>query len=148
MSLLWTDHDEWSRMCKKEHCPVCRESTPPYDLVTISESEHCWLEAHPRVALKGTCYIMPKEHAVELFDLSDEDAFALVKYLMAVARALKEVTGAAKINIEIHGNTIPHLHVHLFPRYVNGDRFGDGPIDPRVVQPAKADPSSAHSIPR
>jgi diadenosine tetraphosphate (Ap4A) HIT family hydrolase len=135
MSLLWTDHDKWLRLCKKDNCPVCVESAPPSDLVTISETDFCWLEAHPRVALRGTCYVMPKRHAVELFDLSEEDAVALVKYLMRVSRALKEVTGAAKINMEVHGNTVPHLHVHLFPRYVEGDRFGDGPIDPRMVQP-------------
>jgi len=47
---------------------------------------------------------------------------------MITARALKEVTGATKINYEIHGNTVPHLH--LFPRYLVGDRFSDSVVDP------------------
>lgn len=135
MSLLWTDHKKWKGMCKTEHCPVCLEYTPPKDLVTIDETQNCWLEAHPRVALKGTCYILPKKHAVELFDLTEQEASIIVTYLMRVTRALKEVTGAAKINIEIHGNTVPHLHIHLFPRYLDGDRFRDGPINPRLVDP-------------
>jgi diadenosine tetraphosphate (Ap4A) HIT family hydrolase len=37
-----------------------------------------------------------------------------------------------KLNLEIHGNTLPHLHVHVFPRYI-GDRFERGPIDPSQV---------------
>lgn len=45
-----------------------------------------------------------------------------------VSNALKSVTGAVKLNMEIHGNTIPHLHVHFFPR---GERFEDRPIDLR-----------------
>jgi diadenosine tetraphosphate (Ap4A) HIT family hydrolase len=39
------------------------------------------------------------------------------------------------MNYEIHGNSIPHLHMHFFPRY-RGDHFEGRPIDPRmVVQP-------------
>ena len=37
----------------------------------------------------------------------------------AIARQLRP----AKMNYEIHGNTIPHLHVHLLPRGP-GDGFG------------------------
>jgi diadenosine tetraphosphate (Ap4A) HIT family hydrolase len=37
-----------------------------------------------------------------------------------------------KINYEIHGNTVPHLHVHIFPRH-EGDPFVGGPIDPRRI---------------
>jgi diadenosine tetraphosphate (Ap4A) HIT family hydrolase len=36
------------------------------------------------------------------------------------------------MNYEIHGNTIPHLHMHLYPRY-SGDPFEGEPIDPRRV---------------
>ena len=42
-------------------------------------------------------------------------------------------TEAVKLNHEIHGNTVPHLHVHIFPRYV-GDAFEGRPIDPRAVR--------------
>jgi diadenosine tetraphosphate (Ap4A) HIT family hydrolase len=34
------------------------------------------------------------------------------------------------MNYEIHGNTIPHLHLHLFPRFA-GDPFQGRPIDGR-----------------
>lgn len=136
MSLLWTDHEKWQKMCDRKNCPVCNQSAPPSDLITIEETEYCWLEAHPRVALRGTCYIMPTRHAVELCDLSDDDAMTVMRYLMLVTKVLKEVTGAAKINTEIHGNSVPHLHIHLFPRYAVGDRFGDGPINPHEIEPA------------
>jgi diadenosine tetraphosphate (Ap4A) HIT family hydrolase len=47
---------------------------------------------------------------------------------MAVARELRAVTRARKINYEIHGNTLPHLHAHLYPRF-EGDPFESRPID-------------------
>ena len=123
-------------MCHKENCPVCQQESSPKELVTIIETNASWIEAHPKVALRGTCYVLSKTHAVELYDLSDEDAFAFLQDVMMTARALKTVTGAAKINYEIHGNTVPHLHLHLFPRYLENDRFQDGPIDPRIIEPS------------
>jgi diadenosine tetraphosphate (Ap4A) HIT family hydrolase len=65
---------------------------------------------------------------VELHDLGDAEAFSLMGDMRRVSRALKDVTGAVKINVDIHGNTLPHLHAHFFPRYV-GDPYEDGPID-------------------
>ena len=60
--------------------------------------------------------------------------------MRALSAALQAVTGAIKMNQEIHGNTIPHLHVHFFPRYV-GDRFEDGPIDVREPWPPALSPA-------
>jgi diadenosine tetraphosphate (Ap4A) HIT family hydrolase len=51
------------------------------------------------------------------------------------ARILKEVTGAFKINYEIHGNTAPHLHLHLFPRHLD-DPFAGVSIDYSRIEPA------------
>jgi diadenosine tetraphosphate (Ap4A) HIT family hydrolase len=49
---------------------------------------------------------------------------------MSVASALSELAQPSKMNYEIHGNTIPHLHLHLFPRF-GGDPFQGRPIDGR-----------------
>jgi len=83
--------------------------------------------------MQGYCCLVLKRHAVELHQLSADEGAALMKDLQRVAKALQAITGAVKLNYEIHGNTIPHLHVHLLPRY-RGDPFKDGPIDPRLIQ--------------
>jgi hypothetical protein len=31
-----------------------------------------------------------------------------------VSKALAAATGAVKLNYEIHGNSLPHLHMHFF----------------------------------
>ena len=51
--------------------------------------------------------------------------------IQRLSQVLAEATGAIKMNYEVHGNTIPHLHMHFFPRYV-GDPFENRPIDPRI----------------
>ena len=38
----------------------------------------------------------------------------------------REFVLSVKMNYEVHGNTIPHLHMHFFPRYP-GDPFEGAP---------------------
>ena len=64
--------------------------------------------------------VVARSHVVEPFELPGLQRRRYWEEIMCTARALQQVTGASKINYEIHGNTIPHLHTHLFAR--NPDR--------------------------
>ena len=61
------------------------------------------------MCLKGTYYLITKEHYVELFELDDAALLGFMKEVQVAAKVLREVTGAVKINYEIHSNTAPHL---------------------------------------
>ena len=50
---------------------------------------------------------------------------------MLAARALSDLFRPSKMNYEIHGNTIPHLHMHLYPRFA-GDPYEGRPINNRA----------------
>ena len=49
-------------------------------------------------------------------ELSPENQVEFWLDAMIVARGLAEVLQPVKMNYEIHGNTIAHLHMHLYPR--------------------------------
>ena len=66
----------------------------------------------------------------EVFNVGTGIETSVNELALLVAEAAGRATGAAKLNYEIPGNTIPHLHMHLFPRF-RGDPFADGPIDAR-----------------
>ena len=100
----------------------------PTDMVDIIELPHSWLIAEPVECLRGACHMIAKKHAIELYDLNENELLGLMKEVQIYAWALKTVTGAIKINYEIHGNTAPHLHMHLYPRYIN-DPFPGRAID-------------------
>ena len=88
--------------------------------------------------VRGYVCLVSQIHAVELHDLEEAAACAFMRDARKVSNAVAFVTGAVKMNYEIHGNSIPHLHMHFFPRY-RGDRFEGQPINPRVaVQPVYA----------
>ena len=106
-------------------CVICdNPAGAPRDvLVTLT---HSWVTAPPRACLPGYVCVVARRHVVEPFELNDGgDWWA---ECMAVARALKAEVGARKFNYEIHGNTVPHLHLHLYPRF-EGDPFEGRPID-------------------
>ena len=128
------DPDQWLFQAQKENCPYCRKDEDPSQSSTLKLFKYSELCAHPRVCLQGTCYLITREHYVELFDLGDDALLGFMKEVQVAAKVLKEVTGAFKINYEIHGNTVPHLHLHLFPRYMD-DPFAGVPIDTSRTEP-------------
>ncbi len=67
------------------------------------------------LATPGYTVVFAKHHLVEPFELKGAEGDAWWNDCMLVARALRDVFQPEKMNYEIHGNTIPHLHLHLFP---------------------------------
>lgn len=108
----------------------------------IAELEAGHLTTKPDQPVYGYCCLVLKRHAIELHELGEPEAVSFMRDMRRVSCALQSVTGAVKVNLELHGNTIPHLHVHFYPRYV-GDRFDGRPIDPSesalVLDPEELD---------
>ncbi|HEV2217921.1 MAG TPA: HIT domain-containing protein [Candidatus Dormibacteraeota bacterium] len=84
------------------------------------------MTAPARACLPGYVCLVARQHVVEPFELAEQGEWWAE--CMAVARAVKVTLRSPKINYEIHGNTIPHLHLHLYPRF-DGDPFAGRPID-------------------
>ena len=126
----WTNPEEWERYRSAETCPVCLRGRPDD---AVAELEATYLHAGEDAPMRGYCFLMLKRHAVELYELESEEAAAFTRDVQRAARAVHRLTRAVKLNYEIHGNTVPHLHLHLFPRYV-GDPFEGRPINPRLVE--------------
>jgi len=101
----------------------------------VATLEASWLTMQEAAPVRGYVCLVSRIHAVDLHDLEEGAACAFLRDARRVSRAVASVTGAVKMNYEMHGNSIPHLHMHFFPRY-RGDRFEGRPIDPReVIQP-------------
>lgn len=127
----WSNTEEWERLLSGESCPICLQGKPRGMMAELDASFLTAIEDES--PMKGYCCLVLKRHAVELHELSSEEAAALMRDIQRASKAVHEVTGAVKLNYEIHGNTIPHLHMHLFPRYI-GDAFEGQPINPRLAK--------------
>jgi len=132
----WGDPDHWAKLCRGEACVICRRGEP---LDVVADLEVSWLTVHEDAPLRGYCCLVFRRHAVELHNLSADEAGAYMRDIQRVSRAVQALTGAVKMNYEIHGNSLPHLHLHFYPRQV-GDPFETGPIDWNLVSgPVYAD---------
>lgn len=126
----WRDPHLWAAMRRGgDACPICRDGVPRD---AVAELEVSWVAMGEDAPLRGYAVLVLRRHAIELHDLTDEEASAYMRDIRRLSRAIAAVTNAVKLNYELHGNTMPHLHMHLFPRYV-GDPFEGGPINPRAV---------------
>jgi diadenosine tetraphosphate (Ap4A) HIT family hydrolase len=65
-----------------------------------------------------TLVIWRGRHVAEPTDLGDKEAAGYWLEVLRVARALQRHYRPLKMNYETLGNTVPHLHTHLVPRYV------------------------------
>ena len=106
-------------------CVICNnpDGRPRNVLVELPRS---WVTAGPEACLPGYVCVVSRRHVEEPFDLNDGEAWWAE--CMLVAQALSAELRPKKMNYEIHGNTIPHLHLHLFPR-TDDDPFVGRPID-------------------
>lgn len=68
-------------------------------------------------AYLGHLLVEPRRHAPGLADLADLEAQAVGKWAARASRALREIAGAEHVYAAVIGDAVPHLHVHLLPRY-------------------------------
>lgn len=107
---------------KDSNCIFCKITSGEIPSHTIYEDESFKVIFDISPATKGHAIIIPKNHAKDIFELSEEDASKIFVVAKKVASALNEVLQCDGFNIlqnngKIAGQTVFHLHVHLIPRY-------------------------------
>jgi len=66
----------------------------------------------------GYCLIVSREPASELSQLGPNRA-AFLEEMATLAEAIEACFTPHKLNYELLGNVVPHLHWHIFPRSAN-----------------------------
>lgn len=66
----------------------------------------------------GYCVLAARAHATELSGLSDAVRRAYLDEMCLLARAIEASVRPHKLNYELLGNQVPHLHWHIFPRFL------------------------------
>jgi len=130
-------YPDFIKAAQKEFCPACNDEPSPNGQYEIEINENVWIVAeYPgQGRLFGKMYVMPRKHFFHFEDMNDTDVSNFMIEVKRVGKSLKKITGAEKINYEMHSNSGAHLHIHLFPRYLDDD-FPSAPIDYRQTEPA------------
>lgn len=127
---------EYDKYAKAENC-LCGKNPPAAEGEIDIELEHSvvCLERAAQGRLFGKCYVIIKNHHADFEYIPFDEMAGFMSDVQKAGKALHKVTRAIKINYEIHANTAPHIHCHLFPRYLDDD-FPSAPIDYRITEPS------------
>jgi len=107
-------------------CVMCTRWDDDADL-RIIETEHSRVILNRDQFFRGYCLLFTREHVTELFHLDQGVRQAVLEDVTRVAHALDRVFRPEKMNYELLGNMVPHMHWHLVPRYED-DPFWPRPI--------------------
>ena len=107
-------------------CPMCTRWQDEPDL-RIAELEHCYVTLNRDQYFPGYALVFTREHVTELFHLSPRGRAEVIEEVNRVAQALASAYRPTKMNYELLGNMVPHMHWHLVPR------FEKDPLWPRPI---------------
>lgn len=125
---------------KKDDCIFCKIANGEIPSNTVYEDDEFRVILDLGPATEGHALVLPKEHFANLCELPEDwcgRAFTLAK---KVAGQITEKLGCDGFNIvqnngEAAGQTVPHFHIHLIPRYENdGQKIGWEPQSPSAEE--------------
>ena len=118
-------------------CIFCRigKREIPSDIVYEDKETLAFLDIKPHA--KGHTVVIPKTHAETLFDLPEGKINAFFLGVKSTMERIQNVLQPDGFNVGWNqnaaaGQVVPHLHVHIFPRY-RGD--GGGSMHSIITSP-------------
>lgn len=118
-------------------CPFC--SLPDERIILANEHAVVIRDAYP--VSPGHTLVIPRRHADSFFDLSVSERDAMFLLLDQAKRELDASHAPEGFNIGVNdgpvaGQTVPHVHMHLIPRFAGDVADPRGGV--RHVIPGKA----------
>jgi histidine triad (HIT) family protein len=108
-------------VCRKHRGEIAVPGGAVYqdDLLHVG---HVQVRGGRATAYLGHLLVEPRRHVPGLADLTDQEAAALGTLVARVSRALLQRSRAEHVYAFVLGDAVPHLHVHVVPRYPGAPR--------------------------
>ena len=121
---------DWAERKAGKDCPMCAAlGKGDNDFgVGVFTGEVAEVRLERRSRLPGYCVVVWRHgHVAEPGDLAPVQASRYWAEVLAAGRAVQARFAPVKLNYLTLGNTVPHLHTHVLPRYQDDPAPG-GPI--------------------
>ncbi len=110
---------------KGENCGYCQGG----ELLAKFGIKICDLDVSQLILFKeqskrGRCIVAYQDHVSEIVDISEEQRNRFFADVNRAAKAIHKVFHPDKLNYGAYGDTGCHLHMHLCPKYKDGDEWG------------------------
>jgi len=128
----WMPRARWDELVRGEGCRICHDlkndQPATEEGFVICDLGVTRLRLRPNQFVPGYCVLTCLEHVREPYELDAVKQRAFFEDLMCAGRAIEQVMRPDKMNFEILGNGMPHLHCHIKPRFY-GDSFPGIPMN-------------------
>ncbi|MGE5606217.1 MAG: HIT family protein [Bacteroidota bacterium] len=109
----------------ENNCFYCAKDQRLQDLmIEVRQLDTATLYLFKEQTYRGRCVVAYNRHVRHLTELSELEVAAFWKDVTRVAKALEKAFHPDKINYGIYGDTNPHLHCHVVPKYEGGFSWG------------------------
>ena len=119
-------------------CPMCENVTQVDTGFGVrflqGRVAHAFLQ-RPAIQRGYAVVVWAGRHVVEPTQLTENEASAYWADVLDAGRAVERVFRPLKMNYETLGNSMPHLHTHVIPRYEQDPRPGRPFPFPDTEQP-------------
>lgn len=110
-------------------CIFCKIINGDIPSSKVFENEHVIAFLDISQVTKGHTLVIPKVHKENVYELTPDMAKNIFEVVPEIARALKQAFNPIGLNTinnngEAAGQSVFHYHLHLIPRYGEGDGFG------------------------
>ncbi len=118
---------------KEKDCIFCKIANGEIPSKTLYEDEMFRVILDLNPATRGHALILPKAHAADLYGLPEETASKILVLAKELAVSMRDRLHCDGLNLvqnngEAAGQTVPHFHLHMIPRYVgDGQTLGWAP---------------------
>lgn len=119
--------ERWYAWRSGDGCPSCAEGRPDESAGGVRYFEGDVVDAYLVRAdiQRGLSIVVWRgRHVVEPTELSNDEAAMYGREVLIVGRALEDAFSPVKLNYNVLGNSVPHLHTHVVPRYADDPRPG------------------------
>lgn len=117
----------WGELTRGVGCEMCENGRPDSNRYGVRIHAGHYTDAYlqrANVQRGYTVVIWRGRHVTEPTELDGTEASGYWAEVLTVARALISVYEPLKMNYETLGNSLPHLHIHLIPRFTDDPRPG------------------------
>jgi len=144
----WMPREHWDALVRGDGCPLCLDEVAEPDnpfSILIADLPTSYLRLARTQYVPGYCVLIHKRHAREPHELNVPGRAAFFEDMLRAGSALERAFDAVKVNYQILGNAIPHLHVHITPRRY-GDPYPGMPAELDGDPPATTDAELARRV--
>ena len=118
----------WDELTRGIGCEMCESGRPEANAYGVRIRAGRYTDAYLQRAdvQRGyTLVIWRGRHVNEPTELDETEAAGYWAEVLTAARALISLYTPLKMNYETLGNSVPHLHTHLVPRFTEDPRPGE-----------------------